>query len=361
MSNKSQSELRSEFDEEERLQESADMQEFDQVDDLLEEDVLMQKDAELRRREAEQEDFMAQRDKYMDELEEEQKDVAHERERVTQMSLEVVSAREQMMEHLASEKEKIREMRSQASGSGMPEEGRDELNALNRIAEDSPEVDQEPVVANGDELREEVGRPDDYGTSPVDMNDQADSPSRKYMADTAASGLGSLGARPYDSPTGMERETQHNNERFSNAMANEQSDAQPTYDGSPTDLARETQHTNERFGSGHLEQEYDVVAQLREKHQELSGINEKIDVEEEDLRAKKSEYEALAIELQKEEDKLRLLKEAVEHKIENINGMLDKQGSHQPSRPSAPSPEERLRLRGAGGSADERSGTRYVE
>jgi len=334
MSNKSQSELRSEFDEEERLQESADMQEFDQVDDLLEEDVLMQKDAELRRREAEQEDFMAQRDKYMDELEEEQKDVAHERERVTQMSLEVVSAREQMMEHLASEKEKIREMRSQASGSGMPEEGRDELNALNRIAEDSPEVDQEPVVANGDELREEVGRPDDYGTSPVDMNDQADSPSRKYMK------MGS----PADSPS-----RRVDGPHMSDVEMRE----------CDMDMVGESPslHTAQRL----LVEQDDVVAQLREKHQELSGINEKIDVEEEDLRAKKSEYEALAIELQKEEDKLRLLKEAVEHKIENINGMLDKQGSHQPSRPSAPSPEERLRLRGAGGSADERSGTRYVE
>lgn len=311
--------LRKEFAEEERINEDI------APDDLAErEDDLRAREAELDRREQEHEDFLAERDKYMDDLETEKKEVDDERARVAQMSAEVVAARKQMMDHLAEEKARLRELR------GLPPDGPE--GDLSRIEED--QAPQSSFRGGGsDPLDGDEPRPEE---PPIEMGGggigRADWPPTEPPADYPVSGT-------------MASPEEDGNTR----------DPSPVRDGSymgggsfkytPSADERNTEFPESQAFPGPDDRE-EVMNDIRRKTSQLRNISEKIDDEEDDLKNKREEYEALEAELKKEENRLRMLREAVADKIENLNQQItDRDSQH----PSGTSPSERLRLRGAAG------------
>lgn len=166
---------------------------------------LQKSEEEIKFREQQCQDFQTEREKLMDELEAEQEEVALERERVTKMSMDVVAARAQMMEHLYAEKDRLRDEKGGGKGldsgpgtrlDGIDEDTRSpinevesqerELNNGNFSQEDPLPNDPEPrsrddvfareqAAADDQRRREEEearaaqdGRYDDDGRPPFD-------------------------------------------------------------------------------------------------------------------------------------------------------------------------------------------------
>lgn len=267
----------------------------------LNEEELLAKEAELNRKEEEHQKFEDDRERMLDELEAEQQDITCERERVTAMSMELVSAREQMMEHLAQEKAAIREMRQGGDGRQSRQSqdpGRDSMNRSDMIEEEvddpSQGIDMAPGAARENRMLDDEEAPKD-----VDM-DQVDRPPPAFDSEWRTA------EAPDSQDQGLERRPEHDPD-------------EPREELMDRGIIPEKEPEMDAYDAGR-----GVVHEIRERREELEDLNQKITYEEDDLRKQRDEYQSLADELLKEERKLRLLRDAVEDKLRALEPMEDK-------------------------------------